>query len=135
MGFMKQNLLHNINEVTETVYNLPSVSVILPFEPKMKSKRELALALQSALDKVERKIFDKFSVDMALLVLQKLKSIIKDLDFNTHKKSVAIPRGSYHSWASPDCVLSATGRTRPLASQMRRENFLPEFELRWQTRF
>src|ERR1019366_4579741 len=80
----------DIHEVTETVYNLPSVSVILPFEPKMKSKRELASALQSALDKVEKKIFDKFSVDMALLVLQKLKSIIKDLDFNTHKKSVAI---------------------------------------------
>lgn len=90
MGFMKQNLLPDINEITETVYNLPSVSVILPFEPKMKSKRELVLALQSALDKVERKIFDKFSVDMALLVLQKLKSIITHLDFNTHKKSVAI---------------------------------------------
>ena len=90
MGFMKQNVLYNMNEVSEAVYNLPSVSIILPFEPKMKSKKELASTLQSAIDEVERKIFNKFSVDMAVLVLQKLKSIVNDLDYNTHKKSLAI---------------------------------------------
>ena len=87
---MKQNLMPHINRVSETEYNLPSVSIILPFEPKMQSKKEVASALQSVVEKVERKIFDNFSIDMALLVRQKLKDIIKSLDFSTHKKSISI---------------------------------------------
>ncbi len=87
---MKQNLLSHLAEASETEYNLPSVSIILPFEPKMQSKSELTSTLQSVVEKVEKKIFDNFSIDMALLVIQKLKYIIKNLDFSTHKKSIAI---------------------------------------------
>ena len=87
---MNQPILNAISAPEETDYNFPSVSIIMPFEPKMKSKRDLVFVLQSAVEKVERKIFDKFSADMALLVLQKLRSIIKDLDFSTYKKSIAI---------------------------------------------
>ena len=87
---MKQNLLSHLAVASETEYNLPSVSIILPFEPKMQSKSELTSALQSVVEKVEKRIFDNFSIDMALLVIQKLKYIIKNLDFSTHKKSIAI---------------------------------------------
>ncbi len=87
---MKQNLLSHLAAASETEYNLPSVSIILPFEPKMQSKSELTSALQSVVEKVEQRIFDNFSIDMALLVIQKLKYIIKNLDFSTHKKSIAI---------------------------------------------
>ena len=87
---MKQNLLSQLNEVNEIEYNLPSVSIILPFEPKMQSKHELTSALQSVVEKVEKRIFDNFSIDMSLLVMQKLKYIIKNLDYNTYKKSIAI---------------------------------------------
>ena len=51
---MKQNLLSHVARATETEYNLPSVSIILPFEPKMQSKSELTSALQSVVDKVEK---------------------------------------------------------------------------------
>src|SRR6185437_3491325 len=87
---MKQNLLSHAPKVGETDYNLPSLSIILPFEPKMQSKSELTSSLQSVVEKVEKKIFDNFYIDMALLVIQKLKYIIKNLDFSTHKKSIAI---------------------------------------------
>ncbi len=87
---MKHTLLSHLNYITETDYNLPSVSIILPFEPKMQAKSELATLLQSAVDNVENKIFNDFSIDIALLVIQKLKYIIKNLDYNTHKKSIAI---------------------------------------------
>ena len=87
---MKQNLLSHATKVSETDYNLPSLSIILPFEPKMQSKSELTSSLQSVVEKVEKKIFDNFYIDMALLVIQKLKYIIKNLDFSTHKKSIAI---------------------------------------------
>lgn len=87
---MKQNLLSHVTKVSERDYNLPSVSIILPFEPKMQSKRDLISALQSVVEEVEKKIFDNFSIDMALLVIQKLNHIIKNLDFSTHKKSIAI---------------------------------------------
>ncbi len=87
---MNQQLLNAVSELEERDYNFPSVSIIMPFEPKMKSKRELISALQAAVERVEKEIFDKFSAEMALLVLQKLKAIIKDLDFTTYKKSVAV---------------------------------------------
>jgi hypothetical protein len=46
------------------------------------------------------------------------------LTLRSLKTACANAGRSYHSWASPDCVL-------PDASG----NFLPEFELKWQIRF
>jgi hypothetical protein len=74
----------------KTAYNFPSVSIVLPFEPKMKSKRDLALSLQAALCETEKNLFGQFSVEMTVLVMQKLKMVLKDLNYSTHKKSIAI---------------------------------------------
>src|ERR1035438_9156837 len=84
-------LLSNpVVDLPETTYNFPSVSIVLPFEPKMKSKRELTLSLQTALYKIENDLFGQFSMEMTILVLQKLKMVLKDLNYSTHKKSIAI---------------------------------------------
>jgi len=87
---MNQSLLNPMRDVMETDYNFPCVSIIMPFEPKMKSKNELVSALRLAVEKVEKKLFEEFSADIALLVIQKLSSIVKDLSFSTHKKGLAI---------------------------------------------
>ncbi|MEO6290249.1 MAG: hypothetical protein ABIO76_10025 [Ginsengibacter sp.] len=75
---------------SDTVSLYPCVSIIMPFEPKMKSKRELSSSLNKAAIKVEDELLEKFQIEMAMLVIEKLKIIIKDLSYSTHKKSVAI---------------------------------------------
>ncbi len=79
-----------IQEVIEAVHYRPAVSVILPFEPKMDSKNEIVQSLKIAAHKVEDELLDNYPGEMALLVMQKLRAIINKLNFNTHKKSVAI---------------------------------------------
>jgi len=77
-------------ERRETDYVFPSVSIFLPFNPKMDSKRDIAKALKMAVDKAEQELFDDFSFEMAMLVMHKLKAILQNLNFSSHKKSLAI---------------------------------------------
>lgn len=79
-----------IREVMEAVHYRPAVSIILPFEPKMKSKTELIYSLKMALDKIEQQLTENYPDEMGILVMQKLKAVIKNLNFNTYKKSIAI---------------------------------------------
>lgn len=79
-----------IREVIETVHYRPAVSVILPFEPKMNLKTELSYSLKRAADKVERELLENYPGELSAIVMQKLRDMIKNLNFNTHKKSIAI---------------------------------------------
>ena len=79
-----------IREVMEAVHYRPAVSVIVPFEPKMSLKTELTHTLKTAADKVERELLENYTSEMGQLVMQKLRTIIKNLNYNTHKKSIAI---------------------------------------------
>jgi hypothetical protein len=72
------------------VYHFPSVSIFLPFNPKMEMKNKLTFLLSKATDKAISELRDKYPGEMAMLVIQKLRAIIKNLNFSTHKKSVAI---------------------------------------------
>ncbi len=87
---MKTTITPGIREVIDAVHYRPAVSVIVPFEPKMTAKADLMHHLKIALDKVEREVREKFPGELSTIVLEKLRSIIKNLNFNTHKKSVAI---------------------------------------------
>ena len=79
-----------IKGVMEAVHYRPAVSVIVPFEPKMSLKTELAHILKTAGDKVERELLENYPDEMGQLVMKKLRMNIKNLNYNTHKKSVAI---------------------------------------------
>lgn len=83
-------LMPSHHSESETVSIYPSVSIIMPFEPKMTAKRTLSAALNNALVKVEQELLENFQMEMAMLVVDKLKIIIKALDYSTHKKSIAI---------------------------------------------
>jgi hypothetical protein len=80
----------DIREVMEAVHYRPAVSVIMPFEPKMNLKETLIHSLKMAADRVEVELFQQYNNELAALVMQKLRAIIRNLNFNTHKKSVAI---------------------------------------------
>ena len=79
-----------IREVMETEHYRPAVSIIMPFEPKMSLKTELSHSLKTAADKVEQELMENYPDEIGLLVMKKLRAIIKDLNYNTHKKSIAI---------------------------------------------
>ncbi len=71
-------------------YRFPSVSIFMPFNPKMVAKNKLMFSLGKATDKVINDLRNGYPDEMSLLVVQKLKAILRKLDFNTHKKSLAI---------------------------------------------
>ena len=72
------------------VYHFPAVSIFLPFNPKMENKNKLAFLLSKATAKATGVLRKKYPGEMATLVTQKLNAIIKDLNFSTHKVSLAI---------------------------------------------
>ncbi len=77
-------------ELIDAVHYRPAVSLIIPFEPKISLKKELTQSLKFAVDKVERELEENYPAELSTLVIQKLKNILKGLNFNTHKKSIAI---------------------------------------------
>lgn len=87
---MNKAISPEIRDVIEAVHYRPAISIIMPFEPKMSAKAGLAQQLKFATDKVEREIKQNYADDLAVLIIQKLRAIIKNLNFNTHKKSIAI---------------------------------------------
>jgi hypothetical protein len=87
---MKQFTAPEIKEVMESVNTRPAISIILPFEPKMSLRSELAHSLKSAADKVEKEIARDYPHESGALVMRKLRSLIEGLNFDTYKKSIAI---------------------------------------------
>ena len=79
-----------VKAIMQVAHIRPAVSIIMPFEPKMGIKSELAHGLKLAVDKVERMLRTDYPADISALVVYKLRRIIKDLNFNTHKKSIAV---------------------------------------------
>lgn len=87
---MNEPVLNATATLLETDYNFPCVSIIMSFEPKMQPKNQLAAALRSAVNRVDKKVFENFSTEMAMLVLHKLNTVIRQLNYSTHQKSIAI---------------------------------------------
>ena len=87
---MKFTIPQEEKEVLEVVKYRPSISIIMPFEPKMSVKTELEYKLKLAVGRVESELMANYTSEKALPVLRRLRSVIKNLDFNTYKKSIAI---------------------------------------------
>ncbi|HYM93082.1 MAG TPA: hypothetical protein VET23_03010 [Chitinophagaceae bacterium] len=90
LPFMTTNILPGAEEILNAVKYMPCVSILMPFEPKMLLKTELEYKLKLAVGKVESELLASYTEDKAMSVLYRLRALIKDLDFNTHKKSIAI---------------------------------------------
>ena len=87
---MKITAINGAEETIDAVQPIPCVSVILPFNPAMSLKKELNDVIKIALDYVEAELHEKFPEEISLLLMRKLNSAIKELNFNTNKKSIAI---------------------------------------------
>jgi Bacterial archaeo-eukaryotic release factor family 3 len=87
---MNQLITPEIKEIMEAALYRPAITVILPFEPKMSLKSELSYSLKTAVDRVEKEVNNNYPAEVGILIMQKLRTLIKGLNFNTSKKSIAI---------------------------------------------
>lgn len=83
-------IYQDLNEVLQTTHYRPAVSIIVPFEPKMSLKAELMHTLKISTDNVEKELQKNYPEEITELVIRKLGTLISNLNFNTHKKSIAI---------------------------------------------
>lgn len=77
-------------QVIAGIKYLPAVSIIIPFQPVITEKDELKYSLISIMQKVEQQLFTRYPAEKAIPVLIKLRNIIINLNYNSHKKSIAI---------------------------------------------
>jgi hypothetical protein len=79
-----------VEEVLQSTHYLPCISLIMPFDPKMGIKKEVNHKLKLAANQISRQVFEQYPEDKATSVMNKLTSLIDGLNYNTHKKSIAI---------------------------------------------
>jgi hypothetical protein len=77
-------------EVQIDVQYLPSVSIILPFQPVMTPKIELEHKVKMVANRVEFEIMSSYPKQQALPIIIKLRNVIRNLNYNTLQKSIAI---------------------------------------------
>lgn len=86
---MLPEIIQEVTEVLQAPNTFPSVSIIIPFEPKMTSRKELEHQLSKVLEKAEAELAIAGSPDSDE-VLGKIHKLIDGLNYNTYKKSVAL---------------------------------------------
>ncbi len=77
-------------EVFGAIKYLPAVSIILPFEPFMSIREELDYQLKVIQEKVEAELIKNYPAEKAMPVILKLQNLIKNLNFTTGRKALAI---------------------------------------------
>ncbi|HRO47205.1 hypothetical protein [Agriterribacter sp.] len=87
---MQINISTSIPAVHEKKRHWPAVSIIMPFEPVIQRKDDIMQQLRKAMKKVEWEMGTGYDEDLAGLVMLKLRTVIKNLNFSTFKKSIAI---------------------------------------------
>ncbi len=87
---MPQELLQTFGDLTQRQDRLPCVSVIMPFEPKMNPSAELKHQLKCVTDQVKAELLSGYEPETAENIIRKMQALLKDLNYNTHKKTIAI---------------------------------------------
>jgi hypothetical protein len=76
--------------IKERTKEVIPVAIVMPFNPKMTSRRECESRLKLMSAKVERELMSRYPADLAMPVVRKVQQATKSLNVNTHKSSVAI---------------------------------------------
>src|SRR5687768_1593738 len=87
---MNKLLSPEIRDVVEAVHYRPAVSVIMPLNARVNLKKEISYSLKTAVDKVEKSLLKVYPDEISNVVVNKLRTVIKNLRFDTDKKSIAI---------------------------------------------
>lgn len=86
---MFPEIINEEKEILQAPHAYPSVSVILPFEPKMNGRSALEHKLKLVMEKVKQQLSSSGSIQERI-VIERLEGIIRNLNYSTHKKSIAL---------------------------------------------
>lgn len=70
--------------------DFPRIALVLPFEPKMEARDELHNEVEMVVNGLVRQVINRCGEEHSQTVVSKLKNIVAQLDFSTHKKGIAI---------------------------------------------
>jgi len=87
---MNESITADFAELIPVTNYGPAVSLIMPFDPKMSHKGDIVHRLKCAADKVVKQLWSDYPQQVATLVAGKLKKLLSDLNYSTHKKSIAV---------------------------------------------
>ena len=77
-------------EAIAMVEYLPAVSIVMPFTPVITLKKNLEYRLKDVMAKVEAMLVTHYTTEKAMPIIIRLKNLFCSLNYNTHKKSIAI---------------------------------------------
>jgi hypothetical protein len=87
---MNLTLSPEIREIMDVVHYRPALSIIQPLEAQISLKTEMAHTLKIVADKAERELRQYYPDDQCELIMQKLQTLIANLDIPVKKKGIAI---------------------------------------------
>ncbi len=87
---MNTTLNPEIREVMNAVHYRPALSIIMPLEPHISLKTEMAHKLKIVADKAKRELLQYYPDEQCQLIMQKLRNLIANLDIPVKKKGIAI---------------------------------------------
>ncbi len=90
MNQFKNAISDDLIEIMHASPYRPSVTIILPFEPRVNLISELKYSLKNVSDKIKNELNASYPSGIVLPLVQKLNRIIAELDYKTKKRSVAI---------------------------------------------
>jgi hypothetical protein len=68
----------------------PSITLVMPFEPTMRTRGELEITLKRLLATAEKELLTRFEAADAVPVIRSAQELVKTLNYSTHRKSLAI---------------------------------------------
>jgi hypothetical protein len=86
---VKYTKIMNHIQSTDIAGNFPSISIVIPFQPKMKTKKGFNLILWNAINLEEKELMKKCSEIEATKLIEKLHNLATNLHYKANK-SVAI---------------------------------------------
>ena len=87
-------------EVIAKIKYLPAVSIFLPVHAVITPKSQLEHRLKLIVEQREPRLATIFAEEKTASVISKLKHLIRDLNYNTRKKSIAIFALYWSSYAA-----------------------------------
>ena len=87
---MTSNLAYSANHAAVISSSNPCISIIMPFEPKMKSKGELQKKVESVCSIVKSELLLHYPAEQCEGMMRRLNNAMAALDYLTYKRSVAI---------------------------------------------
>src|SRR6476469_953475 len=87
---MDTNIALEQQEVIAKIKYLPAISIILPFQPVITAKNQLEYRLKMIMGKIELRLVTLYSAEKAMPMIIKLRNLIRNLNYYTNKKSIAI---------------------------------------------